>query len=486
VNDDTVWKDGYPATITKGAPIYVEQRVLDQEGAWSYPKTVYLEHDAIPNNTPPTVDANPTSSGWTNQNVSVTVTANDPDNNLSYIRYAWTNSTTKPTTGWSTTTSSSFVNTLSTTGVWYLHMEAFDTFGESFYRYRGPYQIDKLTPTLAADASSGSYNDTFQVTLSMSDTGGSGLRKIDYQWSLSNAIPAGSPSSIGISSVPGVNNYSASINQSNEGTWFLHAWTYDLAGNIQYVVYGPFVLQRLKLENLRITSVTDPRWREYFQLADGSPTELQINGIKVSDMPIYQNKEQNGIKLGYMANFKIDSLGLDGVNDKVNINVKYFVLDSNNTLYEADIYIENTDGSYQLINDGEYRDTAKVITLRSNNRIPYEIDPNKAKSNTWHFEYFLPPTAKAVKKGEELDLTVPNYYNYKLLVTFDIIGQKSTGESYDYTTKELSWGMGDGNAYGKSWPTQLDLLGKGINHGEVIWYNLYENALEDLDINRKW
>lgn len=485
-NNDTTWKDGYPATVTKGNPIYVWQRVLDLEGAWSYPKIMFIDADTLPINNPPTVDANPQSVSWTNQDVYVTVTAYDADNNFDHTFYLWTTSTAKPTGGWLSSANISFVTAQNATGTWYLHMEAFDFYDESFYRYRGPYQIDKLAPTISADVSSGNYSNTFQVTLSTTDTGGSGLKRFDYIWSSSSTNPGGIPTSIGISNVPGINNYSVPLTQPNEGTWYLHAWSYDIAGNSTYVVYGPFVLQRLKLENLRITSITDPRWKDYFVGYDRQPTSLKTNGIKVKDMPVYNNKEHNGIKLGYMTSFKIDSVGLDGANDKVNINVNYFVLDSSNTLYEADIYVESSDGNYQIIDKSEYRDKAKNILLTATNRLPYELNPNDAKSNTWYFEYFLPPTAKAVKKGEGLDLISPNYYNYKLLVTFDIKAQKSTGETYDYTAKEKAWSTGDGNTYGENRPTQLDLLGKGINHGEVLWYNLYENALEDLDINRKW
>ncbi|SHJ59761.1 hypothetical protein, partial [Paramaledivibacter caminithermalis] len=87
--------------------------------------------------------------------------------------------------------------------------------------------------------------------------------------------------------------------------------------------------------------------------------------------------------------------------------------------------------------------------------------------------------------GEDLDLVHENYKKYKLLIVFEIIGNKNYEESLEYTTMEDEWGKGDGSIYGRNRPTQLD-LGFGINHGEVFWYNLYENLFDDLIFERTW
>jgi hypothetical protein len=47
--NDSTWQNGYPSTVTAGNPIYVWQRVLDEEGAWSYPVTKYIDFDALRN-----------------------------------------------------------------------------------------------------------------------------------------------------------------------------------------------------------------------------------------------------------------------------------------------------------------------------------------------------------------------------------------------------------------------------------------------------
>lgn len=52
--------------------------------------------------------------------------------------------------------------------------------------------------------------------------------------------------------------------------------------------------------------------------------------------------------------------------------------------------------------------------------------------------------------------------------------------------KETDWGTGDGNVYGYSYPSLNDMIGKGANHGEVFWYNLFETAGDDIGFDREW
>jgi len=95
----------------------------------------------------PTVDATPTSA-TSSDPITVTVTVDDKgDNDFKEVRYKWTTSTTKPTSGWSVSNVKTFKTVLSSEGTYYLHMEVFDQAGNSFYRYRGPYSIETLSIT---------------------------------------------------------------------------------------------------------------------------------------------------------------------------------------------------------------------------------------------------------------------------------------------------------------------------------------------------
>ncbi len=242
----------------------------------------------------------------------------------------------------------------------------------------------------------------------------------------------------------------------------------------------------LKLENLRVYKIADFNWQSYFENEDGNPTSLQTDGIKVKDMPIFSNNESNGIKMGYKTYFKIDSKGLSGPNDTIKINAKFYGLKEDMTLSEVDVWVEDDNsGEYKLLENSDYKNIAKEIVLDSSSREPSEIDPSNLSANTWSFDYFLPPTTKVVKKGEPLDLIDDNTYKYKLLILFEIIGEKETGTTYNYTTKESNWGNDNGSIYGQNLPTGLD-LGYGTNHGEVFYYNLYDSFLDDFKLYKEW
>ena len=93
--------------------------------------------------TPPTIDANPQTYRGMSP-LSVTITASDTGGSgFKDMRYSWTLSDAKPTAGWITRSSPATVTTQGAEGTWYLHMEAFDNAGNSFYRYRS-YIIEDL------------------------------------------------------------------------------------------------------------------------------------------------------------------------------------------------------------------------------------------------------------------------------------------------------------------------------------------------------
>lgn len=139
---DPSWTNGLPATVAANTVYQVSLEVQDVEGAWSNP-TVKIVDTA---NLPPLVDAGPTSYDGSGP-VNVTITANDQgENDFLHTKYAWTQSTAKPAS-WTTSTSKVIHTSRTTDGIWYLHMEAFDTAGNSTYVYRGPYRIVTLAIT---------------------------------------------------------------------------------------------------------------------------------------------------------------------------------------------------------------------------------------------------------------------------------------------------------------------------------------------------
>lgn len=476
------WKESGAAAWTNGALPGVLQRyktylvkleVQDLEGVWSDPYVLTVNTNQV--NLPPTVDANPIHRGWLNQPVTTTVTASDPTNDFRKVDYIWSQSPVKPGGTWLTTNLQSFTTSQSATGSWYLHMEAFDT-ESSFYRVRGPYNIDMIAPQVTASPGSAS-GTTVNATLQATDQGGSGVKEIRYAWSTSTTKPS---SGWSIQAGSQVNT-----GQMAEGKWYLHAEVYDNAGNSTYRYFGIFQVELLKLENLRITAISDYRWKNLFENPGKKPSPLSQAGIPVQDMPVYRNKNHYGIKVGYAVSFAIDSYGLGGTEDFVQVRASYFALDRENRIFPADIFVETEDGKYVPIAESRYYSACTNLQLRSSSRYTCEgsSDPNR---HTWKFDIYLPANIRVVRKGELPRIAPSNMFDYKLLVVLDVQGTQYNGPTYPYTLRETGWAAGKGASYGANRPAGLDLGGWGTNHGEVFWYNLYENALDDLWIDREW
>jgi hypothetical protein len=327
----------------------------------------------------------------------------------------------------------------------------------------------------------------------------SGVTETRYLWSQSSSFPStASMSSISqavtterVKSSKDLAIYfngNTNYQGLKKGLWYLHIYQRDRAGNETRTTSPQIFIN--KVENLRTTVVYDPRWKQYFEketnLAQNPLTQLQIDGIKVADMPIQKNKEQFGIKLGYMVRFKIDSVGFKNPQDVMDITAHFFAMDKKGYIYPADVYVPDRSGAYRLLQNSEYAAECQHLTVSSASRLVSEPNPADPEYNTWTFQYYVPYSAKAVRQGTALDLYNPNAFDNKLLVVFDLRGIKQEGDFCDYTLKETDWAIGNGSVYGYNYPSLNNLTGKGINHGEVFWYNLFETAKDDLQFEREW
>ncbi len=258
------------------------------------------------------------------------------------------------------------------------------------------------------------------------------------------------------------------------------------AVEVDYKVTG------LRLANLRISCIADYAWQRLFQNPDGSPSALSLEGIGVEHMPVFVNSDGKGIKLGYKGYFKMDSMGLTEPEDSITVNVRYYALDTGNNPQPVDIWVKDEKGRYVPLElSPEFRHLASTIVLNpQEHRKAYEPDPASEWRNTWEFDMFLPPDAKAVPAGEAYDPFNDNSYKYRLLVVFDIYCTRASDEGvYNYTGNESGWGQSDGSVYGKNRPTGRKLLGYGddkASNGEVFYYSLYETLLDDINIDRTW
>ena len=236
---DAGWTPGkLPGLLPPNKTYLVRLSVMDLEGAWSDPYVLAVKTQL--SNQPPTVDASPTSRDWGNTNVTCTVTASDINGDYAYTNYMWSTSPVKPTSGWTKNTSSSFNVTQSTQGSWYLHMEAFDAVGNSFYRMRGPYNIDKTPPSGVFNPNTHSWtNKDVSVTFDPSDTGGSGVKQWRYRVSTNNGSTYGSWSGYITGDTNGM------IVLKDTGSNRMQAEIQDNAGNIGTVTSGTYYIDKI-------------------------------------------------------------------------------------------------------------------------------------------------------------------------------------------------------------------------------------------------
>lgn len=190
-----------------------------------------------------------------------------------------------------------------------------------------------------------------------------------------------------------------------------------------------FKVITLKLENFRITGVYDIAWKDLFLYEDGRLKDYFIR-IPVDKTDILKNhplKANTPIKMGYKVEFEVDTIGLSGIGDKVDIGVKF----------------QDTSGN---IVSPMYTDELRNVVAIPNSYKSISAARIKVNGNnaTWRFSYFLPAT------------TVVNGKN-DLVVHFTMVGKKSGGSSYDYNAMT------------------------GF-HGRVFQYTLKQNALEDYYI----
>jgi hypothetical protein len=101
--------------------------------------------------TSPSITANPSSRGWDNTDVSVTLTFSDGQSGVKTRQFAWSTSTSTPS-AWSNYTSAV---TQGSNGVWYLHARTEDNAGNITVEMFGPYRVDKELPSHSTHSISG-------------------------------------------------------------------------------------------------------------------------------------------------------------------------------------------------------------------------------------------------------------------------------------------------------------------------------------------
>ena len=174
-----------------------------------------------------TITITPNTTAWTNQNITATITYPDvTTSNTRKAGYGTTlanaqtsaNSATAPTTSL----------TVSANG--YVFATATDSAGNVITASRQITNIDKTLPTVTLSPNGGSYakptsgNATIKTKITASDTGGSGLKTLQYAWSTSNTTEPTTYTTF-------TNGAILSKTDCVAGTYYLWTNVYDNANN---------------------------------------------------------------------------------------------------------------------------------------------------------------------------------------------------------------------------------------------------------------
>jgi len=197
--------------------------------------------------TPPSGVFNPNTHSWTNKDVSVTFDPSDTGGSgVKQWRYRICTNNGSTYGSWSgyITGDTNGTITLSTTGLNRIQAEVQDNAGNIGTVTSGTYYIDKIAPTVNASPATLTSFDPINVVVTATDTGGSGIKQTNYQWTKTTAKPASGWLTTTASS------FSTTLSDDSS-EFYLHVEAFDNAGNSTYRMFGPY-----KYESLRITDVT--------------------------------------------------------------------------------------------------------------------------------------------------------------------------------------------------------------------------------------
>jgi len=189
--------------------------------------------------TAPNISVDTSSRGWDNTDVNVTINASDTNSGLSTLKYAWSTSTTTPSS-WTTINSGTSVGQ-SSEGQWYLHVQATDNVGNTNTTYYGTYNIDKTAPTISFLYTSRDWGNTgFDFGSDHSDNL-SGVATAKWQLTQSTSKPTSWREDTSPSQTGTVNSDDYSI---GDGEWYYHIEITDNAGNSNYDYTGTFKVDK--------------------------------------------------------------------------------------------------------------------------------------------------------------------------------------------------------------------------------------------------
>lgn len=229
----TSWLHSYPVSSSAvysvtSAPTYTYEtysKVVANGGTYNLDKTA------------PNLSVDKNSSNWTNQNVTVTLSASDALSGLksssSTVRIQDSSVLSKATKSYSDFTGSSKSYTLSEDGIWTIYSQRYDNAGNSNSITTGQFKVDKTAPNNATFTKDNrTYaDDPLTVTVTVGDNL-SGISEVKYVVNNSATDRTGTLVNANITTTENstqTKTFNVSLN--NAGSYYIHVYIKDRAGN---------------------------------------------------------------------------------------------------------------------------------------------------------------------------------------------------------------------------------------------------------------
>lgn len=501
-DNDTVWKDGYPTTITQGNPINIWQRVLDEEGAWSKPVMKQIEFEGV-RNLPVaqfTIAKNPIIL---DELLKIRDTSYAREGTLARWHWIVVNADTG-----TTVQNAQFTSRNAGTGA----LAGYDANVRTNYSALGPgnyrvYLRVKDSNNLWSDEGTDAaynlnyfYTQSFTVVnppvarftiaknpivedelLKLRDTSFANesnlvrwhwvVRKLSNNTIIQNAQFTNSNAGTGE-----LAGYDANVRTDYEslgpGSYKIYLrvkdsnniWSdggtdteYDLN---RFYNQTLVVNEGFKLLNFRVSIIRDLQLRDYYKnsiLGTYPDKPIYVNGMGIDGA----NFGISSLTKGYMFEFEIDSLYFNGDADTIEIVPHFYTGDAiSRDAAERDLYWEDSKHLIWKAGQGGHAAWNKIVLTKADRKA---TSPNAA---TWRGKYLIPGTAWAVPLGTLPANAKASNLKGDIIVSFQIKGYKGGILKYDYNIKQ--------------WPVERTQIKNPYLIGDVIRYNYLKSNLDDI------
>lgn len=241
----------------------------------------------------------PSNSNWT-KGQSVIVTATDSNNdsgNTITLKYQWTTSTSEPAEStWNSATSVSNGSKITNTtdsGIYYLHVRAYDKAGNYLYGRGGTYKIDNKSPNITFNPTNGTtWKKEYQISITVIDEHVNNLSELKYQWTTSSTAPEESTWSTATTFTVNSEGVGTITNNTSTGKMYLWVRAKDSLSNTAPPKGGQYYLDN-KLPTIVITCSNANSWTKSKNL---TITWQDTNsGLNTSNEYQYAISDQNTV-----------------------------------------------------------------------------------------------------------------------------------------------------------------------------------------------